>query len=256
MRSAVDPSLIRIAARVLLLFVPATVLAYACAIALSTTSPSTRARSYAAEYGPQNYIRYVETERSHCVLRVYQFRYLQFVNGIPFRELPWRPIHSPFASAEIEYLSHLSRIGRINAVDWDSLIAIEISAGWPWPAVTGIQSVWGQTRGGVRRIGDRVLQYDFDETTSDGPVASRQEARVHVLPLTPLARGLTLNALAFAAILHIACRLLLGTIRIVRSTIRRRYGRCVLCGYSLMNLGNGAVRCPECGHNDNSKDQG
>lgn len=109
--------------------------------------------------------------------------------------------------------------------DFGSITVIVHEAGWPWLCLHG-----------EHHFGDSVSD-DGLRSAVMIPFALRNENRV--VPIQPIAAGFALNTLLYAAALW----LLFGFPLECRRAVRRWRGRCIKCGYTLLD---NAI-CPECG---------
>lgn len=110
----------------------------------------------------------------------------------------------------------------------------EISDGYGWPLPALGFHFHGRGRGNTT-TGDVVGGIELSPRATGGWYDPR------ALPLTPIWPGLAVD-LAVATALMI---LVLDGFRTIRTTFRRRRGRCASCGYDLRGLAHS--RCPECG---------
>lgn len=78
------------------------------------------------------------------------------------------------------------------------------------------------------------------------PVTTGWQPRLATLPLAPLWTGFAIDTLLYAAMWFLP---IFSFVRIKRF-IRRRRGRCVMCGYQLKDISAG---CSECGHGRDSE---
>lgn len=134
---------------------------------------------------------------------------------------------------------------------------IEFAAGWPF------LSLRSGTLGAIPppfvtwELPDRSLANDWGEPRMDVITATQgcwmpfdecsfwNEPDACRLPLVPVFPGFIINAALYGIAMYSSWWLVATLCSIVRTTHRRRHGRCVGCGYSLAR--NESGRCPECG---------
>ncbi|CAG0995239.1 hypothetical protein PHYC_02521 [Phycisphaerales bacterium] len=117
-------------------------------------------------------------------------------------------------------------------------------AGWPWTAVWG----WNAHEPGKAEVTFGVLDLPHRGWDNDSSTANRA-----VMPRSPLAKTIPLPWLPYwlgllgdTAVFGAAWFVVLFGIGRVRGVIRRRRGKCAVCGYDRKGLAEGAA-CPECG---------
>ena len=115
--------------------------------------------------------------------------------------------------------------------DFGSITVIVQRAGWPYLCLHSEQ-----------RFGTHVPDEGLHGAMVV-PFALRNEN--HVVPLRPMQPGFAMNATLYAAVWW----LVLGAPRELRRLVRLLRGRCIKCGYTLVN----DERCPECGTLRHSK---
>lgn len=109
------------------------------------------------------------------------------------------------------------------------------AAGWPMLCLA--------SRSNAPTTGARKASWSMRilPATATAPAAPRDPDK-GAAPLRPLPLGLAANTMLFAA----APFIVLVAVPTVRQALRRRRGRCPLCGYDRRGLEGGAP-CPECG---------
>ncbi|MHC5002431.1 MAG: hypothetical protein ACYTJ0_04845 [Planctomycetota bacterium] len=103
----------------------------------------------------------------------------------------------------------------------------EIAGGWPFRALRC-----------SALLGPRGAEPH--EGPAGGLRLERPGLAVAALPVVPIWPGAALNLLVYAAALGVA----ITTLRLTRSAVRRRRGRCPACGFRLYG---DVAGCPECG---------